>query len=257
MKHKVKMIATDLDGTLLRTDKTISEHSKTTLRQCREAGIKVVYATGRGSSAEMIVPAELFDGRITMNGAIGKINNEEVYRRIIRYQTVRPVLMACDKRGISITSENSNMHYSNFVVSDRWPYITDFKVVDFSEHRLDAEKIYIPSPSQEDITFIKQILPDDLYFLRTVDDEGFLGQIMHREATKALAVTALARHWGLSQTDIVAFGDDFNDIDMISSAGIGVAMENAHDDVKAAADFICSNNDDDGFAEWLLSNVDI
>jgi len=257
MKSTVKMIVTDLDGTLLRTDKTISSNTETVMRQCREAGIKVVYATGRGGSSELVAPTELFDGRITMNGAIAKVGDETVYYRIIPIQTACPILTACDKRGIKITSENTGMHYSNFVVSDIWPYVTDFRIVDFSQHRLDTEKIYVPDPAKDDIAFIKQLLPDDLYFILTADVEGFLGQIMHKDATKALAVAALARYWGLSQSEIVAFGDDLNDTDMLSSAGIGVAMGNAHDDVKAASDFICSSNDSDGLAEWLLSYIDI
>jgi len=68
MDSSIKMIVTDLDGTLLRTDKTISERTKDVLRQCRKCGIKVVYATGRGGSAEQRAPSELFDGRISMNG---------------------------------------------------------------------------------------------------------------------------------------------------------------------------------------------
>jgi len=257
MKSTVKMIVTDLDGTLLRTDKTISAYTKTVMKQCREAGIKVVYATGRGGSSELVAPTELFDGRITMNGAIAKVSDEIIYYRIIPNQTARPILTACDKRGIRITSENSGMHYSNFVVSEVWPHVTDFEIVDFSQHRMDAEKIYVPDPAQDDIAFIKQLLPDELYFILTADVEGFLGQIMHKDATKAYAVAALARYWGFSQSEVVAFGDDLNDIDMLSSAGIGVAMSNAHEDVKAASDIICSSNDSDGLAEWLLSYIDI
>jgi len=251
------MIVTDLDGTLLRTDKTISEHTKTVLRQCRESGVKVAYATGRGESADMVAPPELFDGRITMNGAIAKVGDEIVYWRLIPYQTARPVLVACDKRGLRITSENGGMDYSNFVISDVWPYITDFKVVDFLKYDMDSEKIYTPNPTQDDVAFINQMLPNDMYFVMTVDAEGFLGQIMHKDATKAKAVAALAGYWGISTSEVVAFGDDYNDIDMLSSAGIGVAMDNAHDEVKAVADYVCLSNDNDGLAQWLLSFADI
>ena len=62
------MIVMDLDGTLLRSDKTISKYTACVLNKCRERGIKVVYATGRGGSAEKVAPAGLFDARIVMNG---------------------------------------------------------------------------------------------------------------------------------------------------------------------------------------------
>ena len=255
MRSTVKMIVTDLDGTLLRTDKTISEQTRQTLRKCREAGIKVVYATARGHTAERVAPNEIFDGKISMNGAIAKTNDKVVYDCLIPYQAARPILLAAHDRGMRITSEISGMHYSNFVVSDIWPRITNYTIVDFSQHEVDAEKIYTPNPAPEDISFIERLLSDDLYFIVTADGTGFLGQIMHKNATKAKAVAALGKYWDISQSEIVAFGDDFNDIDMLSYAGVSVAMENAVDEVKAVADFICLSNDEDGLAVWIETNL--
>jgi hypothetical protein len=257
MKYKVRMIAVDLDGTLLRTDKTVSERSKTVLRQCREAGIKVVYATGRGGSAEHVAPASFFDGRVTMNGATAKVGDKIVYERLMPWRTASPILIACDKHGLKIASEVSTMHYANFVVSDLWPEITNFEIVDFSQHEMEIEKIYTPNPSPADVTFIKQLLPEDLYFVLTVDVNGHVGQIMHKDATKAKAVSELALLWGITQSEIVAFGDDLNDIDLLATAGIGVAVENAHHDVKSIANAICGSNDEDGIAEWLLAHIDM
>ena len=251
MIHAAKMIVTDLDGTLLRSDKTISEKTRSILRRCREAGLKVVYATGRGGSAERVTSGVVFDAGITMNGAVAKISGRVIYNRLIPYRIARPILTACHNRGMNMTSEISGMHYSNFVVSDIWPRITNYEIIDFSQHKADAEKIYTPNPAPEDISFIVQQLPAELYFVVTADAAGFLGQIMHRDATKAKAVAAAGRCWGILPQEIVAFGDDLNDIDMLSYAGTGVAMENAVDEVKAAADHICLHNDEDGLAKWI------
>lgn len=255
MKHNVKMIVTDLDGTLLRTDKTISEHTKTILNRCCKTGIKIAYVTGRGGSAERVAPNEIFDGRISMNGAIGKIKNYIIYDRLIPYEKARPILTDCNSRGMKITSEISGMHYSNFVVSDIWPQIKNYEIVDFTQHDMNAEKIYTPNPTPDDKLFIEQRLPDDLYFVVTADGAGYLGQIMHKDATKAKAVSALAQHWGISQSEIVVFGDDLNDIDMLTYAGIGVAMGNALDKVKEVSDCVCLRNDDDGVARWIEENI--
>lgn len=203
----------------------------------------------------MIAPSELFDARININGAIAKIGDEVVYSRLIPYMTARPILMACDENGIKIASENGNMHYVNFVVSDVWEYVTSYKFVDFSQHDMDAEKIYTPNPTPEDMSFIQKLLPDDLYSLVTVDATGCIGQVMHKDATKGKAVEELARIWGIPRSEIVAFGDDFNDIDMLAFAGIGVAMENAVGEAIAAADFVCSSNDEDGLAEWIKTRI--
>ena len=103
----IKMIVTDLDGTFLREDKTVSDYTKAVFVRCREAGIKLAYATGRGGSAELLAPAKLFDGKIVMNGAIVRIDDEIVYSRLIPYEVARPFLLACDKRGLKTASEIS------------------------------------------------------------------------------------------------------------------------------------------------------
>ena len=255
MSPPIKMIVTDLDGTLLRTDKTISEYSLATLARCRDAGIKLVYATGRGTSAERVAPSGLFDGRITMNGASASIGDQLVYNCTIPYQTARPILIACDKRGMSISSESGDIHYTNFNIAEKWHFITSIEMGDFSQLDKDADKLYTLNPTPEDILFIKEMLPDDLYFVMTSDASGIFGMILHRGASKSKAVAVLAQYWNVPMSEVVTFGDDYNDIDMLISAGVGVAMENAADEVKAAADQVCGSSDDDGVAKWLEENL--
>ncbi|MCL2548660.1 MAG: HAD family hydrolase, partial [Symbiobacteriaceae bacterium] len=102
------------------------------------------------------------------------------------------------------------------------------------------------------VALITQHLSMEMYLV--VDRVGF-AMIMHREATKAAAVAELARIWGIDAADIVAFGDDLNDIDMLNHAGVGVAMGNAVEEVKAIADYICPSNEEDGLARWLQEYV--
>ena len=251
MNANIKMIVTDLDDTLVRADKTISDYTKTVLRKCREAGIKVVYATGRGGSAERIAPSELFDAKITMNGAIAKIDEAIVYKRLVPYALARPILMACDNRGLKCASEVSGMHYANFDVNKEWNLHDGFKIVDFFHHKIDGEKLYVIVNSPEDIAFIERYLSEQLHLIMGL---GYLAQIMHKEASKSLAVAEVAKIWGIQQSEIVAFGDDFNDMDLLVYAGIGVAVGNARDEVKAVADYVCDTNENDGLAKWLEGN---
>jgi Cof subfamily protein (haloacid dehalogenase superfamily) len=248
---KIKMIVTDLDHTLLQTDGSISEYTKTTLAKHRRLGIKIVYATGRGGSAEEVAPSELFDGRIINNGAV-TFADEDIYKHLISYQDARPLLMACDRCGFKVTTQIGAMHYTNFDFFLVWPYMKNFEIVDFSNHELDAEKIIITVVSHEDAEFIKEYLTDNMYLTVARDR---LGMIMHRDATKSKAIAELARIWGITPCEIVAFGDDLNDIDMLAYAGIGVAMGNALDEVKSITDHICDTNDSDGVAKWLEKNV--
>jgi Cof subfamily protein (haloacid dehalogenase superfamily) len=247
-----KMIVVDLDETLLKTDKSISEYTKNILTKCRENGIKVVYATGRGGSAESRAPSYLFDGKITMNGAIAKINDNIIYSRLIPYQIARPILIACDKYGLKTTSELSGIHYSNFNVTEEWSNITNYEIVDFNIHDIDAEKLYMVIKKPEEIEYIQKHLSKELYL--TVSKDG-LGQIMHKDATKSNAIEALAENWGIERSEIIAFGDDLNDIDMLKYAGISIAMENALEEVKKAAKYECLNNNEDGVAKWIEENI--
>jgi len=252
MKTPIKMIVTDLDGTLLRTDKTISSHTISTLSRCKQAGIKLAYATGRGGSAAKIVPAGLFDGSAIANGASAVADSTVIYNRVILYQHARPLLMACDQRGLIISSQLGRMDYANYNISEIWPIIHNFMIVDFATHDKDAEKIITTNLTQEDIKFINSRLPACTYMVISVDN---VAMIMHKDATKSKAIAALASHWGIAREEIVAFGDDLNDLDMLAYAGMGVAVGNALDKVKDIADFVCQSNDDDGVAMWLDAHI--
>ena len=244
------MIVADLDDTLLPRDGIVSAYTCDVLRRCRASGIKTVVATGRGHP-EVVAPMELFNGIIANNGANIFDGGAET-RRCIPYMEARPLLLACGARGFRLTSQYGGMHYCNFDISKIWPHIKDYEIVDFSAHALDSEKICVEGMTGEDAAFIERLLTADMYMKIARDG---LGMIMHRSATKSSAIAELARRWGIAQSEILAFGDDLNDIDMLAYAGVGVAMGNALDEVKAAADHICGDCVDDGAAKWLEENV--
>jgi hydroxymethylpyrimidine pyrophosphatase-like HAD family hydrolase len=83
-----------------------------------------------------------------------------------------------------------------------------------------------------------------------------LVQIMAHDADKAVALAHLVTGWGYSMADVVAFGDDVNDVDMVRSAGLGVAVANAVEEVKAVADRVTLTNDEDGVAIVIAELLD-
>jgi hypothetical protein len=216
----IKMIVTDLDGTLLRDDKTTSWRNIEALAKCRERGVKVVFATGRGYRSK-VVPPEWFDGWVRTNGAYACAGETVVYQRAILRETSRSIVAACEKQGMNV------------------------------EPRED-EDILILDMKPGDAEFIHSVLPDDLYLIVLRDS---FGQIMHKDATKSNGAAALAAHWGIAREEVAAFGDDLNDIDLLQWAGTGVAMANALEVVKTAADTVTLSNEEDGFAVWIEGNV--
>ena len=248
--EQIRMIITDLDDTLLHRDKTVSEYTKDVLMRCRKAGIRTVIATGRGHP-EVVAPVSLFDGIVANNGA-NIFDGDTELRRCIPFMEARPLLLACHERGMLLTSQFDGMHYSNFDVTKFWPDIINPSIVDFASHNLDSEKICIDAISPEDAEFVKQRLTGCMYL--KVARDG-LGMIMHNKATKSEAAADLAERWNIAHSDIAAFGDDLNDVDLLAYAGIGIAVDNALDEVKAAADQVCGDCDGDGVAKWLEEHV--
>jgi len=249
-KVNIKMIVLDLDGTLLNSDKKISDHSKSVIQKCREKGIKVIFATVRGTT-ESVAPSELFDGCIKKSGMAYDGDNL-IYKRVMSIDNVRGLLLACDKAGLKIVAESSDdgICYVNFNVSEVWE--KEHKIADFAEMKFNSDKIYMITETKEDVDIIKNNLPKGVFVFPSRNNITF---ISHVEAVKSKAAAALAGHWGIKQEEILCFGDDLIDIDILQYCGVGVAMGNALDEVKAAADYVCDTNDNDGVAKWIEEYV--
>jgi len=245
------MLVFDLDDTLLRNDKTISEYTISVLKKCRSRGIKVVYATGRGNALR-VVPQELFDGYVRNGGAVAIADSTKVYEKLVSVEKAREFLLKCDSAGLKIGAQDEMKHYSNFNVNEIWSWITDYTIVDFTKLDIIVEKIYAMPERKQDLEIIEKNLPDWLTLITARDK---LAMIMHREASKSKAVNVLAEYWKIETSEIMAFGDDLNDVDLLEYSGVGVAMGNALDEVKAVADNICDTNENDGAAKWIEEHV--
>ncbi|MCL2707973.1 MAG: HAD family hydrolase [Defluviitaleaceae bacterium] len=249
----VRLIATDLDGTFFKDDKTVSDYTRRVFLACREKGIKTVFATARSSSAVRLLPEGCFDAQITMNGAAARLaDGSRIYGALLKREAAAPLLLACDARGIRVASQVDKKHYANFDVQKEWDWITDWSYADFSRPEADAEKIYALVRGPEDSDFIKNNLPQEAYYVESRDN---FAMVMHKDATKSKALAALALHWGIGHEKIAAFGDDLNDIDMLRFAGYGVAVENALSETQAAASRRCGSNEADGPARWIEENI--
>lgn len=248
----IKMIVTDLDDTLLRTDKTVSSYTLGVIEKVRALGIKVIFATGRGNSTYNLLPHTLFDGHVHLNGARAYVKGRLIYDRTIPSRVFAPLLRQLAGHGLNVAAEIDGTHFSNFDVGVRWSGFDRFVISDFHESLGQAGKLYalIDHPSQLDL--IRPLLPDDLYLTVSRDR---MAMIMHREARKSRGISAIAHVFGIGRENIVAFGDDDNDVDMLLHCGYGVAMANAIDRVREVADALCDTNDRDGVAKWMEAHI--
>ena len=248
----IKMLALDLDGTLLRDNKTISQRTIRALKECQKKGLKIICATARGN-LDGIVPEHLFDGRVLKSGAVAYLGDELVYNKIMNIDDLRPFLLAANHRGLFTAIQHSDgVHYANFNVTKKWNSITNYKIVDFSAITFDVDKIYVVTETPESVEFVKKHAPTEIHLFVSRDELTFL---FHKDAIKSKATKAIAEHWGIKMSEIVAFGDDMVDVELLQNCGIGVAMGNALDEVKEVADYICHTNENDGVAEWIEKHI--
>ena len=251
----IRMLVTDLDGTYLRNDKTVSEYTLAVTEAARKKGVLFAVATARPiRSVVEWLPFVKFDVGIFHNGAVIRTPDGDIGGMGVDGPDViaRNILAALPEACISIESEDKL--YCNFDSNRIWPGAEFTFTQDFGcmAGRI-ADKMIVEARSAEDVARFSRFIPDYAY---AVLSENRIAMIMNKKATKLNAIRAVADKYGIAMEDVAAFGDDYNDIDMLKGCGIGVAVANALDEVKQAADEVCGSNMDDGVAMWIERRID-
>ncbi len=253
--RQIKLIASDLDGTLLRDDKSLSPHTRQVLARCREKGFLFFVATARPPRAlERWISGLSYDGAICHNGGVVALNGE-----IIWEQGIPPIIAAdmaqqiLDKfPGTRLSAEIGGKLYANFDSGVLWPG-SDFIPTNFSVFPDNpVEKLLVGLDNPGLANRLRDLLPPGLSLQIS---ENTLAMIQPEGVEKGKALTAVCERLGVSPTETVAFGDDWNDISLLRAAGVGIAVENALPEVKAAAAAVCFSNEEDGPARWLEEHL--
>ena len=252
-----KLLLFDLDETLLRSDKTISEHTLKTLKRCREHGYLIGVCTSRGevNTTRYITG---FDPEIMVcsGGAIVKYQGEYIYKaEFTEEETNRMIRIAKEVCGedVKITIDTITEHLWGFPVDPNKVEATwaDSVCADFSNLHEKALKMCVNIPDPEVAKKLAAALPecDCLKFT-----DGAWHKFTKKEVTKGSSVAVIEKLCGISAKNMIAFGDDVPDIDMLQQCGIGVAMGNALPEVKAVADVVIGNNDEEAISDYLQKN---
>ena len=251
----IKMIITDLDNTLLRSDKSISEYTISTLMKYQDKGIKIGFATARSKqSSSRFLNQFTPDVFIGYGGAVSFAGEEVISRFDIPADISSQLINKCLQEPdiLYVHATNESVAYTNRVdTSDA--DLSHYKYVDFSlNDNISYLKISIVTSNPHVVERIASNFPM-LDLLRYTGEN--LYRFANRNAVKWKAVKAVAEYYNINTDMVVAFGDDINDLEMIKNCGVGVAVENGIEEVKSVAKFICDISDNDGVAKWLEERV--
>lgn len=247
----MKAIITDLDRTLLRTDKTVSEYTYTVLKKCHDRGIILMSATARPERAILTYHNKIgFKAITTFNGARIILPHKIIENSILPSSAeniLKKVIMIPD---IVLSLETGNGIYSNVPIPE-WNATVFNKFPTLPTESI-IYKILLSSKENNIQQEVERALTADTYM--TVA-EGKLIQIMSTASTKWNGIKTMLKAVGIKQDDAVYFGDDNDDIEAIKNCGVGVAVSNAIDEVLDVADFITESNDLDGVARYIEKNL--
>ncbi len=275
---RYRLLAIDIDGTLVNSDNELTEPTRTALLRAQQGGVEIVLATGRRYSRvlPLVQPLALNLPLVTASGALVKRASD--HRTLFRAQFLRGALERCLE---IVAAEN----YEAVLYADTFDEGFDYyhrgspapraELVEFFEKNAGCDRVFpelmtrppegvfagfVMGTRDEMLALAATLevhLPELLYVhvLRSPRYAGYICEIAPFGVSKWTGVYRLAEEWGIRPEEICAAGDDVNDIPMIQAAGLGVAMGNALDEVKAAADRIAPSHDQDGLVQvvdWLL-----
>lgn len=270
-----RLIALDLDGTLLNYNKELTDETAAVLEKAAAAGIEIVPCSGRyyKGMPEKLRALPFIHYAITMNGAevLDTAKKESIIRaeiplplaeRIFDYLDTLPTAYDCFLDGWGHMPKEFFEIIEEFIPSP--PYLRMIKELRApAEHFRDfvrkkaaegknVQKIQFYAHSSEERDRIKEALQEKFPETVLTCSESTNAEINIAAATKGAALKALAERLGIDISETMAFGDSLNDVSMLKAAGRGVAMENASDEVKAAADLIAPHHDKEGAAQGIL-----
>jgi len=263
IKVRDAVLALDLDGTLTDSKKRISERTKESIDKFIAAGGTVALASGRPTFGVMPVAKILeLDKKggyiLSYNGGcfLDCKNNKQLFMKELTHEYLPILEKQAKDFGINLMTYNGDKAYALNI--DEQYYMIEININHFIRVKAD--------PLTPQITFpiIKCLMTADGDYLAKVEkemkkywegrlnivrSEPYFLEVTEVGIDKASTITNMVKKLGKSVDNLICCGDGFNDLSMIRAAGIGVAMANAQEKVRAAADYITKSNDEDGIVD--------
>jgi len=255
-----KMLVFDLDDTLLTSEKTITPRTVEAIKICKEKGMFIGYITGRARpmkdevfcTEEYNLPRDFI---AYSNGAEIYVGDVLIQRNVISYENAMKMIRCISEAYPTAIIGVRHEPWSYLQTSgENWNIETGEKVKCdiFELPHYEVQRIIVMFDENEADDFksndFMEFMTEEAIFFVTHDGSAM---IVHKNARKEQALKKAAEYFNISLSDVIAFGDDVTDGDMLKTAGVGVAMANAREQVKEIADYITETNDNEGIAVWI------
>lgn len=256
-----KLIAVDMDGTLLNEKKEISKRSLKAIYRLKEKGKKLVLATGRPLNGVMryIEKLNLYDENdyvVAFNGALVQStkSKEIIYNKPLSLSAYKELYKLSLELGVNIhaLTDQSVLTPKNNPFTQIESSINQIPIIEGAVEEIDASTIIVkvmfvdePDKLDEIIPKLPASIKNKYTILRSAP---YFLEFLDKTVNKGTGVSAVATQLGLIREEVICVGDAGNDLDMIRYAGLGVAMGNAFEEIKSEADYVTYSNEEDGVA---------
>ena len=279
MKHDIRIIALDLDGTLLDSKKNLSAVNRDALATAAAKGVLIVPTTGRffGMMPPAIRDLPFVRYAITINGAqvYDRQTDTPLIREEIPLKTALAVMETLDRYDVIYDCYRQNWGWMTASLQEKAPayatnehylkMIREFRkpVPELKAHLRetaaagDVQKVMLfarndgSADAADCLKAISAEMSTRFPEIKVTSSTGNNIELNIKTAHKGYALKRFAEHLGFTLDNCMAFGDGMNDFTMVEAAGLGVAMANAEDEVKRVAKFMTLSNDEDGVAAAL------
>lgn len=274
MTRDIQLVAIDLDGTLLRDDKSLSQENVDAIKDAIEQGVQVVICTGRTLPSIQYLSKQLPQGHgdeylILQNGAVihqlpdlnivhetilTESDRQAIYDVFKEYRSEEVQMVAFDPDKLYLVDDETA---NPTVVQDAKTLSTDITLASFEEIKnLDTLYKIVVFGGVEFIDDYLEKIPNDLYEqVHIVRSLPVAIEFIPKLANKANGLNALIQQLDIKAENIMTIGDELNDYEMVKMAGLGVAMENGHPEVKRVADELTLTNNENGVAHAIRKFV--
>ncbi|GAA0240638.1 HAD family hydrolase [Metaclostridioides mangenotii] len=266
-----KLIVTDMDGTLLNRDQEMTSKNREAIDFAIENGVRVALASGRmyDSAKQHIEYLNMDIPIIACNGSLIKSSNGTlIYSnkidtglclKAVEVLEKYNVYYQCQHEDLLFCKDTDNKDSIYYKINEFMKTQTKVVIEDDLKDSIINNDILKFTIIEENNTSILPVIKEELETIEglkiTSSWENNI-EIMSEGVDKGQAIKMLCEHLNIDKSEIMAFGDNYNDIEMLEYAGLGVAMGNSNDDIKEIADYVTDTNEESGFANAIFKFMD-